>query len=324
MEINELIGLKTGSRNLAWTTSEGTKTVPSCIGEELDIHNKVINYIFNKPENKLSKYPLNRGIVTNASSQNLLIKLLEHTQIPRFSNLVVAAPETELTEGQNMLKDAIIKALSPNKDFILYPESFCGAVYKMGVDTALNNFFTALNLGSTSTGIGVFTPIGEKRKLVLTATNDVSGSSVDEKILQRLKNTYGSVVVNISKIQDLKEKSSLKLESNAFTPIDIIEGTHQKTKDCTSEFQTELDLYAQDVSNLFVKIFSLPSSTFRYDMINSPVILTGGMVNIPGMSQRIKKYIDEKTNANIDLQTVEDGHLAPAKGGFLLAGEQYS
>lgn len=319
---NSKIGLKTGSRNLVWTNKDGTKIIPSCIAEDSDIKGKVIKYEVGNPDNIKSIYPLNRGIVTNIESQNLLRKILEHTGIPKYSNMVIAAPEAELEMGKNLLKDAIILSLSPAKDLALYPESFCGAVKKLGVDNSINTFFTSLNMGSTSTGIGVY---AAGNRNVLTSFNDVSGCVVDERILTRLNNTYGSTITNILKIQQMKEKFNMKTDTSSYTPIDILIGTKQKTVSCTPEFYYELDNYAHKVADIFIKIFSSPdSNAFRYNMINSPVILTGGMSNIIGLPELIKKYIDSRTSANIDLQVVEHGEIAPAEGAYMLAEELFS
>ncbi len=321
LENDNIIGLKTGSRNLVYTTETGTIISPSCIAVETHLDGKPKEYIIGDTNHIKSVYPLNRGIITTEENKQLLIKILEHTKIPKFSKIVVAAPESELETGKNMLKDAIIKALSPDKELILYPECFCGAVSLIGVDNAVNDFFTAINVGSTSTAIGIFSATD---KLYLSSVNEVCGCTVDERLLARLKNVYGSLVIDLLKVQQLKERFNMSIGLESYTPIDILIGKEQKTISCTPEFHYEIDLYAKRVADIFISLFSSPNSNnFRYNMVKSKVIVTGGMSNIIGLPKLIKSYIDDQTNSNIDLQVVEHGELAPSIGSYLLAKESF-
>ncbi len=315
-----IIGLKTGSRNLVYTTETGTIISPSCIAVETHLDGKPKEYKIGDPNHIKTIYPLNRGIITTEENKQLLIKILEHTKIPKFSKIVCAAPESELETGKNMLKEAIIKALSPDKELILYPECFCGAVAHMGVDNAVNDFFTTLNLGSTSVGLGIFSA-GENK--ILTSFTDTSGCLVDERILIRLNNVYGSLVTNVAQIQRIKESFNMKLDSQ-FSPIDVIIEKEQKTISCDAEIRYELDLYAKEIAEIYTRTFTSPNSNaFRYNMINSPIVLTGGMSNIVGLSELIKTHIDNQINSNIDLKVVEKGHISPAIGAFKLAKELF-
>jgi len=323
---NNIIGLKTGSRNLVYTTELGTIISPSCIAVERHLDGTPKEYIIGNPNHINNVYPLNRGIITATDklsaeeNKQLLIKILEHTKIPKFSRIVCAAPESEMESGKGLLKEAIIKALSPDKELILYPECFCGAVAHMGVDKAVNDFFSVLNLGSTSVGIGIFSA-GEKK--LLTSFTDTSGYLVDERILIRLNNIYGSLVTNITQIQNIKEKFNMKIEPQ-FSPIDIIIGKEQKTISCDTEIRYELDLYAKEIADIYTRIFTSPNSNdFRYNMIKSPLVLTGGMSNIIGLSEIIKMHIDNQINSNIELHVVENGHISPAIGAFKLAKELF-
>ncbi len=324
---DNFVGLKPGSSNLVYTTETGTIISPSCIAVETHLDGKPKEYKIGDPSNIKSIFPLNRGVITNTEklsaeeNKQLLIKILENTKIPKHAKIVAAFPEAELEVGRGLLKEAIIKALSPDKELILYPECFCGAVSLIGVDNAVNDFFTTINMGSTSTAIGIFSATD---KLYLSSVNEVSGCTVDERLLARLKNVYGSLVIDLLKVQQLKERFNMSVGLESYTPIDILIGKEQKTVSCTPEFYYEIDIYARRVADIFISLFSSPNSNnFRYNMVKSKVVITGGMSNIIGLPKLIKSYIDDQTNSNIDLQVVEHGELAPSLGAYALAKESW-
>ena len=224
---NQKIGLKPGSRNLAWATDTEVKLIPNCIAETSSAKGEVISYEIGSPENIKSIYPLNRGILTTDKESHLFGKILSYIKTEPEAHLVVASPETEYERGRELLEKTIIKALSPKlipmevkgkieDRLVIFPESFCGAIARIGVDEAMNKFFTTINMGSTSTGFGVFS--ASERKL-LTSFTETSGCNVDDVIFRRLINTYGTPLTDLINIQKMKEQFSFH-DVREF-PVDI-------------------------------------------------------------------------------------------------------
>lgn len=321
MTSNLKIGLKPGSRNLAWVTDSEVQIIKNCIAENISVKGEVIYYEINKPENIKSIYPLNRGIITNEKESELLEKILKKLNIKPESHLVVASPETEYESGRALLEKTIIKALNPvliEDRLVMFPESFCGAVSKIGVDNAMNTFFTTINMGSTSTGFGVFSA-GERK--LLTSFTETSGCNVDDVIFRKLINTYGIPLTDILNIQKMKENFSFR-EPGIF-PVDILtKDNGKKTVDCYPEILSSMNEYAKKVADLFISILPSDSST-SYHILSNEIFLTGGMNNIPDINSQIKKYIEERIGKEINLITVRNGEVAPAVGAYLLAKEVF-
>lgn len=314
---HQKIGIKPGSRNFVVKSSEELLLFPSCVYEHRDVKGKTNNYIVGDIENIDSKFPLSRGIIITEEEALLFSKLLENINIPKFSDIVIAAPEAELETGRELLKREINKVLSP-RNLTLFPESFCGAITSLGVDKAINSFFTTLNLGSTTTGIGIFSS-GNKK--LLTSFTEASGTQVDDSIFKLLLNTYGNPIISINTVREIKEKFNFK--NPEYTPIDIFIGGTQKTVDCSGEVMKVLKEYIYKVSSLLTMTISKLDSTTAFRALNSKLIFTGGMSNLPGLTEAIIYSINDKMNSEMKSITVEHGETAPAIGAYKLAGEYY-
>ena len=324
---HHVFGVKPGSRNFVFAESlSEAKSFPSCVAEIVDAKGNVTHYEVGKPKNPKSMYPLTRGVVTDEMEAKLFAEILKFSRIPLESDIVVATPEAELEYGRALL-DREIRAVLRPKNLAYFSEPFCAAVTELGVDNALNQVFSTINLGSTSTGFGVFIPampleggLVREEKEILTSFTETSGVHVDDALFKKLKNVYGNPVVDINTVQLLKEGFNYKLPS--YTPIEIVMGSAQKTIDCRAEVSTVLSDYIKKVATLFISILK-SDSTITYSMLKNPVIITGGMSNIPGLAEAIKKEVDTRFNASIPIQIVKNGDVAPAKGALMLAKERF-
>lgn len=314
------IGVKFGSRFVGWKSDDSMFIKPSCIAPQLSATGKVLSYEPFNPQNIQSKYPLSRGIISSQEEFTLLTELMKFLTIPQHAKMVVASPEASQQDGRELLKKAVIQTFQPS-DLILFPESFCGAVSLLGPDYCLNNFISVLNLGSTTTGIGLFSPL-EDRDPILLSFPQVSGVMTDLEITNSIINTYGKPVINDQISCSLKE--SFHFESPPTCNVTIrTTGSSTKSVSCQKEVLDALKKYSSSVSNIFLRSYYDAPPDIAHNMISSPLIFTGGMSKIPGLCQLILSEINKRASSTLNTFIVKDGNFSPAEGAYLLSKEYF-
>jgi actin-related protein len=307
------MGIKPGSRNLVWAFNEDqAEVIPSCVAEIQDAKMNIIGYEVGKPRTISSVYPLHRGIITD-QEVHLLKQLLGIIKARPNMDIVIASPETELKEGRHLLEDAISEVFQP-KNKASFPESFCTAVAHLGVEAAVNSFVSVLNLGSTTTGFGVFS---KSETLVLESYVEQSGTIVDDKILQKLKNIYGKPSIDLVLIEELKRKFSF--EEHVPMNIEVLSKAGLTQVDAHNEFSECLNNYVKGTCALFFDVINRLESTDTHHVITNKILIGGGMSNIPGIDKAIQTQLEDMLDIKLNIEKIERGEVMPAIGAYSLS-----
>ena len=331
IDINPTIGVKIGSTYSVSAVRGGLETpvtnvIKSCVSPVTDPDTKTVNETYIGVERPDSVFPLDKGIIESDNHIPLTIAIINKLGVPAGARIVAAIPALELVEGRERLKKALRESLKPSK-MVLSPEVYCGAVNALGYTEvngkrrlkALHSDFLALNLGSTT--LEVLIALHGTRKY-LNAFTTVCGNKVDYELFDMLHNSYGKVLITLPQIREMKEQFNMN------SPKDIMLNvmTHNdgvRRVSVAKTVQTVLDKYVFDVSTFLVSILknTLTPETIA-QVLDTPIVLTGGMGNIPGLPERIEKKMRELLRyEKLTILKQVDGHIAPAIGALTLANE---
>lgn len=327
----QTIGVKIGSTYSVLAVRGGLETpvtsvIKSCVSTVTDPDTKNVSSVDIGIERPDSIFPLSKGIIENDKLIAPTIAIIKKLNAPPLTRVVAAIPALELIEGRDRLKKALRDSLTPLK-MVLSPEVYCGAVNLLGyIDVngarklkALHSDFIALNLGSTT--LEVLIALHGKR-VYLNAFTGVCGSMVDYQILDTVQNKFGKVLTTMPEIRDIKEKFNMndpkEIQFNVMTQND---GVVQVSG--TSTILAVLDRYVFDVCTQLVTILkNTLSPEVIAQVLDTPIVLTGGMGNIPGLSERIEQKMRDFLHYDkITVLKQTDGHIAPAIGALTLANE---
>ncbi|MDD5454047.1 MAG: rod shape-determining protein [Candidatus Ratteibacteria bacterium] len=330
-EINRLIGVKIGSTYSVSAAREEhetpvTNVIKSCVSPVTDPDTTVLNDTYIGVERPDSVFPLDKGIIENDANILLTIAIINKLNIPPGAYVVAAIPALELTDGRARLKRALLESLKPAK-MVLSPEVYCGAVTALGYSEingkqrlkALHSDFLALNLGSTTTEV-LIALHGERK--YLKAFTKVCGNMVDSELFDTLHNTFGKVLITMPQIRDIKEQFNMINQKDVIVNV-LTHSDGVKKVPVQKVVMSVLDNYVFNVSDLLVNILknNLTPETIA-QVLDTPIVLTGGMNNIPGLAERIEKKMRELLHyEKLTVLKQVDGHIAPAIGALTLSTE---
>ncbi len=330
-EVKQTIGVKIGSTYSVSAVRGGLETpvtnmIKSCLSPVTDPDTKVINDMYIGVERPDSVFPLDKGIIEKDEQIPLTIAIINKLNVPHGALVVAAVPALELVEGRERLKTALREALKPFK-MVFSPEVYCGAVVALGYTEvngkrklkALHSDFLALNLGSTT--LEILVALHGERKY-LNAFTKVCGNKVDFELFDMLHNTFGKVLITMPEIRQMKEQFNMTSPKEVIVNV-MTQSDGIKRVSVQKVVQTMLDKYVTDVSELLVTILknTLTPETIA-QVLDTPIVLTGGMGNIPGLPERVEKKLRELLHYNkVTVLKQVDGHIAPAIGALTLANE---
>lgn len=324
MNETQSIGLKVGSLNtaLAFRDSSSaiiTKHTRTCIrypnavlkGASIKIGDEATEYAD-------AIYPLALGVIEKEEGIQQTADILSSLDIPKNSNIVLASPGIEMMQGKKWLAQAVKKVSNYNKIWV-FSEGLCAAVNVLNSpEPILNSTFLSINMGSTTTEFGCFS---EGRIVHLSAHPEFCGNRVDNDILLRIRNSAGDIMATNREIRELKESANVKNPQSfvmkSMTRDGILE--HEVSSEITKPIETFVEGVVGVVSK---EIFGNVEASVRKTALDSPLILSGGMVNIAGLCEMLKATLSEKLRYDIDVRFLEaDGHISPSVGALMLCEE---
>lgn len=324
MDNNNCIGLKVGSLNTALAFRNGsdgieTKHTRTCIrypnavlkGASIKIGDEATEYAD-------AIYPLALGVIGNDKDIEHTTNILALLDIPKNSNIVLASPAVEMLEGKKRLASAVKKVTNYTKLWV-FSEGLCASVNVLGSpEPILNSTFFGINMGSTTTEFGCFS---EGKIAHLSAHPEFCGNRVDNDILLKLRNTVGDLIISNREIRELKESANIKNPQPFVLKSMTRDGVVEHS--VTTEIITPLETFVEGVSELVKReVTGNIKPEVRKAAFDSPLILSGGMVNITGLPELLKKSLSDKLRYDLDVKYTEaDNHISPSVGALLLSEE---
>lgn len=155
----------------------------------------------------------------------------------------------------------------------------------------------------------------------LSAHPEYCGNRVDNDILLKLRNTVGDIIITNKEIRELKETADLKHPQPFVLKSMTRDGIMEHT--VTNEITKPIETFVEGVAELVKKEISGNIKTeVRKAAFDSPLILSGGMVNITGLPELLKKSLSDKLRYDLDVKYTEaDNHISPSVGALLLSEE---
>lgn len=323
-EGSEKIGFKPGSQNSCTARrGKGNKIQTDCkktcvrypktilqktgkgriVGDEAEGH-------------KDSKYPLNLGLIESQEGIQQMKHILEAFNIPMGSDMVIASPAMEITEGKQWLTKAVDEVCTPNRIWMV-SEALCSAVTILkDANKIKDTTHMVANLGSSTFELGCF----QGTNIVhLSAHSEAGGNIVDSKIMNKIQGAIGDAMITLKDARDYKEKASLTEPKTFIVKGQTRDGiTEGAVKD---EITTPLKEYVVAVCEVIKKELKIINPQIRKAALENPIIISGGMSNIEGLPELITSTLSETLHYNINTDYLKDGsaHIAPAIGALMLA-----
>jgi hypothetical protein len=263
-------------------------------------------------------FPLELGVVETEEGVKELTDILSTIQLPSGASMVMASPAVQMKEGNDRLAKAIKQVYKP-EHLVMISEGLCSAVHLSSTDFINTSAIFSLNLGSSTLELGCF---NEGNEIHLAVHPEVCGNRVDKEIAKRVGNLVGDAIVSIKRIREMKEDTSL-IDPKTY----IVEGMTRhgkKEAQVSDEITLPLKEYAENVATIFCEeAIGAVNTTIRNMALKSPLFISGGMSNVPGMSELIGNLIQEKMNHKFEICSSQekDNHLTAAKGALLIAEE---
>ncbi|MFZ2410067.1 MAG: cell division protein FtsA [Candidatus Methanoperedens sp.] len=261
-------------------------------------------------------FPLELGVVETEEGVKQLIDILNTMQLPPGASMVLASPAVQMKEGNDRLAQAIRQVYKP-QSLTMFSEGLCSAVHLSSMDFINKSAIFSLNLGSSTTEIGCF---NDGDEIHLSAHPEVCGNRVDKEIAKRVGNLVGDAIVSIKRIREMKEDTSL-IDPKTYT-VEGMTRHGKKEAQVSDEIILPLKEYAGTVATIFCgEVIGAVNTTIRNMALKSPLFISGGMSNIPGMPELIGDLINEGMNHRFEIccSPEKDNHLTAAKGALLIA-----
>lgn len=325
--INLPVGVKIGSTYACASMMNGTErmdaVIKSCVRYVRDPITNEIKQTIVGEDTPDAIFPLDKGIIESDENIVPVIQIIEKLGIPKFVRVVAAVPAVEILNGKERLKQAIGSALAPRK-LVLFPEVFCGAVNALGIMEgtdgkkqlkALNSNFLAVNLGSTTTEVLIFR---NGTRAYLNAFTKVSGNRVDHMLYDTLQNSMGKVIITLPMVREIKERFDLNNPHEV--KFNVLTKKGMREEHVYKPVQDTIYTYIEEVAELLksILVHSLDNEMIA-QVLDNPVVLTGGMGNIKGLPEQLEHQLRIALNyQNVSVLKQVDGHLAPALGALAL------
>jgi hypothetical protein len=263
-------------------------------------------------------FPLALGVVETEEGVKQLIDILSTMQIHSGASIVLASPAVQMKEGNDRLAHAIKQVCQP-QSLTMFSEGLCSAVHLSSLDFINKSAIFSLNLGSSTTEIGCF---NDGDEIHLSAHPEACGNRVDKEIAKKVGNLVGDAIISIKSLREMKEDTSL-IDPKTYT-VEGMTRHGKKEAQVSDEIILPLKEYAANVATIFCgEVIGGVNTTIRNMALKSPLFISGGMSNVPGMPELIGDLIYEKMNHRFEIRCSQekDNHLTAAKGALLIAEE---
>ncbi|PSQ15259.1 hypothetical protein BRD00_14875 [Halobacteriales archaeon QS_8_69_26] len=242
--------------------------------------------------------------------------------LPENSAVVYAIPALENEQGLEHLKDVIESSNIGNALIRSYPESLCASIPAMGDGLrAIDDIFIAINMGSTNLEASAYRR-GEQ--VTRYATGAVTGNEVDRRIASYVQEeTQGRVNIDRTTAREYKEQYADFVSFQSFT--DVVQqpggGAHEFTiEDSVMDAMEEyVDSVVDEVANNFLPRVANDHMKTYNTALERPIVLTGGMVAVRGITEEIEKRLSAELQREIDVIGPEDPVSAAAEGAQRIA-----
>jgi hypothetical protein len=247
---------------------------------------------------------------------------LEEAHVPTDSAVVYAIPRIDNEPGLKNLEAVVTGSPIGETMVRAYPETLCGAVPALGDDLeAVEEIFVSINMGSTNLEASAYRR-GEQ--VAPYGNGVVTGNEVDRRIVGYIEEeTQRRVIVDRTTAREYKEQHA---DFEDYEPFeDVVQqpggGSHQFTiehavMDAVDEY---VDEAVDAVANDFLP--SLASTNMKvYQLaLDRPVVLTGGMVAIPGLVAEFEARLSEVLDREVEVVAPEEPVHAAAVGAHRIA-----
>ena len=272
------------------------------------------------------RYMLRSGLPEDADNAALAETFFEefvrNNDVPEDSVVVYAIPTLDNEEGLDNLTAVIENSPIGEATMRSYPESLCGSVTALGTGLdAIERIFVGVNLGSTNLEACAYRR-GEQ--LSRFATGAVTGNEVDRRIANYVEDeTQGRVNIDLQTAREYKEDHGDLAEYEPFT--DIVQqpggGTHEFTiEDSVVDALDEyVDEAVDEIANTFLPQVANDHIKIYKRALEAPVVLTGGMAEIPGLVEEFERRLGEELQREVSCTAPNKPATAAARGAQRIA-----
>ncbi|MFC7228253.1 cell division FtsA domain-containing protein [Salinirubellus salinus] len=242
--------------------------------------------------------------------------------VPTDSAVVYAIPSIDNERGLENLRTVVEGSSVGGRFTRAYPESLCGAVPAMGDGLeAVDEIFVSVNMGSTNLEVSAYRR-GEQ--VAPYATGTVTGNEVDRRIVGYVEEeTQRRVAIDITTAREYKEDHADFVDYEAFD--DVVQqpggGSHQFTiEDSVMRAVDEyVDEAVEEVANGFLPKLASTNMKVYQLALEQPVVLTGGMVAIPGLVEAFERRLSEALDREVTAVAPDEPVRAAAVGAQRIA-----
>ena len=247
---------------------------------------------------------------------------LEDARVPTDSAVVYAIPSIDNEPGLANLRKVVEGSAVGETLTRAYPESLCGAVPAMGEGLeAIDEIFVSVNMGSTNLEVSAYRR-GEQ--VAPYATGTVTGNEVDRRIVGYVEEeTQRRVAIDITTAREYKEDHADFENYEAFD--DVVQqpggGSHQFTiEDSVMRAVDEyVDEAVEEVANGFLPKLAATNMKVYQLALDQPVVLTGGMVAIPGLVEEFERRLSDVLDREVEAVAPDHPVRAAAVGAQRIA-----
>lgn len=328
------VGIKLGSARTVAAQPHGdtvqTGTALTCLATYEDVLTGGKQVVYGKEA--ATKYPervqfmLRSGLPEDAEratmAKTFFDTFIQANNIPTDSVVVYAIPALDNEKGFATLSTVIEESAVGEQLIRSYPESLCGSIQALGTGLdALDRIFIAINMGSTTLEACVYRR-GEQ--LSRFSTGAVTGSEVDRWIVNYVQEeSHRRVSIDRTTAREYKEQHG---DFNDFEPFtDIIQQPDGSTPEFTIErsVMDALDRYVDEtvdeIVNSFLPQLASDHLNLYKQTLGIPIVLTGGMVCIPGLLETFEERLSEELQHEVEVTAPDEPELAAARGAQRIA-----
>ncbi len=323
------IGIKVGSQNTVITTSDWTEIETTCVKERSNLITGETEYIVGNEAAEMfgdgAEYMLRGGLPGNEEEADLLRRflgrLIEKYDLPENSYVTYAIPAVESEVGINLFKKVVSQISIGWSGKEIWNDSFLGALALPGGIKIVEKTFLVINLGSTTTEVVA----ARKGEVLLSAvTGAVSGDLVDRWVKNEILNeTRAALNIDLATARKYKEKyANLKSWENVQESVQLFRKGKSsfKISECIIKpIEDYLERLADFVCLEFLPELAETNFSVYKQVLAKEFILVGGMVEIPGLREKLGTIMSSQLGANVTMICPENPVAAPAKGAYTLS-----
>lgn len=272
------------------------------------------------------RYMLRSGLPEDDESAGLaetfFRSFVESNGVPEDSVVVYAIPTIDNERGLKNLTSVVEAAPIGTVGIRSYPEALCGSIPAIGDGLeAIERTFVGVNLGSTNLEVSAYRRGSQLQRY---ATGGVTGNEVDRRIVAYVEDeTQGRVNIDTQTAREYKEDHADFLDYEPFS--DIVQqpggGSHEFTiesavMDAVDEY---VDETVEELANTFLPELANDHLKVYRQVLDEPIVLTGGMTAIPGLVARVEERLSAELQREVTCTSPEDPATAAARGAQRIA-----